>query len=153
MPGPYRARVVSSNSVRVTVPACPPALSAAADCAAVRAPAPVDRVRRLGRRPALDGFRGLAVLLVIFDHAHLPLRAAWIGVDLFFVLSGFLITSLLLEESAGTGGIALRAFYARRARRILPALALLTLAVAAVALTAHQLHLILKAASRWQRET
>ncbi|HEU5331723.1 MAG TPA: acyltransferase [Actinocrinis sp.] len=98
-----------------------------------------DSVRRLGRRPALDGLRGLAVLLVIFDHAHLPLRAAWIGVDLFFVLSGFLITSLLLEESARTGAIALRGFYARRARRILPALALLTLAVVAVALTAHQL--------------
>lgn len=87
----------------------------------------------------LDGFRGLAVLLVIADHAHLPLRAAWIGVDLFFVLSGFLITSLLLEECARTGGISLRGFYARRARRILPALALLTIAVAAVSLTAHQL--------------
>ncbi|MBS2966125.1 acyltransferase [Actinocrinis puniceicyclus] len=96
-------------------------------------------VRRLGRRPALDGVRGAAVLLVICDHAHLPLRAAWIGVDLFFVLSGFLITSLLLEEHARGGRIALRAFYARRARRILPALALLTVAVAAVSLTAHQL--------------
>ncbi|HXR70822.1 acyltransferase [Actinocrinis sp.] len=93
----------------------------------------------MGRRPALDGFRGLAVLLVIFDHAHLPLRAAWIGVDLFFVLSGFLISSLLLDEAARTGGIALRGFYARRARRILPALALLTLGIAAVSLTAHQL--------------
>ena len=110
MAGPYRARVSSS-----------------------------DQVRRLGRSPALDGFRGLAVLLVIFDHAHLPLRAAWIGVDLFFVLSGFLITSLLLEEAARTGAIALRGFYTRRARRILPALALLTLLVAAVSLTAHQL--------------
>ncbi len=96
-------------------------------------------MRRLGRRPALDGFRGVAVLLVICDHAHLPLRAAWIGVDLFFVLSGFLITALLLQEQAGAGRISLRAFYARRARRILPALALLTLAVAALSLTAHQL--------------
>jgi peptidoglycan/LPS O-acetylase OafA/YrhL len=98
-----------------------------------------DPVRRLGRRPALDGLRGLAVLLVIADHAHLPLRAAWIGVDLFFVLSGFLITSLLLEEHARGGTISLRGFYARRARRILPALALLTLFVAALSLTAHQL--------------
>ena len=101
-----------------------------------KAPAPI---RRLGRRPALDGLRGLAVLLVICDHAHLPLGAAWIGVDLFFVLSGFLITSLLLEERARDGRISLRAFYLRRARRILPALAVLTLAVAAVSLTLHQL--------------
>lgn len=100
------------------------------------APAPV---RRLGRRPALDGLRGLAVLLVICDHAHLPLRAAWIGVDLFFVLSGFLITSLLLDERARHGRISLRAFYLRRARRILPALAVLTLAVAVVSVTLHQL--------------
>ena len=95
--------------------------------------------RRLGRRPALDGFRGLAVLLVICDHAHVPLRAGWIGVDLFFVLSGFLITSLLLEERVRDGRISLRGFYARRARRILPALALLTIAIAAVSLTLHQL--------------
>ncbi|HEU5426960.1 MAG TPA: acyltransferase [Actinocrinis sp.] len=136
----------SSDRVRVLVPARPSAppdaLSSAGDApapACVRAALGADGVRRLGRRPALDGFRGLAVLLVIFDHAHLPLRAAWIGVDLFFVLSGFLITSLLLDEAARTGGIALRGFYARRARRILPALALLTLGVAAVSLTAHQL--------------
>jgi peptidoglycan/LPS O-acetylase OafA/YrhL len=102
------------------------------------APAPAP-VRRLGRRPALDGLRGLAVLLVIFDHAHLPLRAAWIGVDLFFVLSGFLITSLLLEERARDGRISLRGFYARRARRILPGLAVLTVGVVAVSLTLHQL--------------
>lgn len=102
-----------------------------------------DTVRQLGRRPALDGLRGLAVLLVICDHAHLPLRAAWIGVDVFFVLSGFLITSLLLEEHARTGRIRRRGFYARRARRILPALAVLTCAVVAVALTTHQL------ADRW----
>jgi peptidoglycan/LPS O-acetylase OafA/YrhL len=95
--------------------------------------------RRLGRRPALDGVRGLAVLLVVADHAHVPLGELWIGVELFFVLSGFLITSLLLEELDRTGRISMRAFYARRARRILPALALLTAAVAAVSLGAHQL--------------
>jgi peptidoglycan/LPS O-acetylase OafA/YrhL len=138
--------VGSSDSAQLDAVARPHALPDAASPPAASPPAVLaDRaprgggVRRLGRRPALDGFRGLAVLLVIADHAHLPLRAAWIGVDLFFVLSGFLITSLLLEESARTGGIALRGFYARRARRILPALALLTVLVAAVSLTAHQL--------------
>lgn len=95
--------------------------------------------RRLGRRPALDGFRGLAVLLVLADHAHVPLGAAWIGVDLFFVLSGFLISSLLLDELARSGRIDVRAFYLRRARRILPALAVLTVAVVGVSLSVHQL--------------
>ncbi|HEY3871384.1 MAG TPA: acyltransferase [Actinocrinis sp.] len=76
--------------------------------------------RRLGRRPALDGVRGLAVLLVVGDHAHVPLGELWIGVELFFVLSGFLITSLLIEELDRTGRISVRSFYARRARRILP---------------------------------
>lgn len=145
--GRYRARVGSSDPAGVSVPARPPAPpDASSRPGPVPLPVPVslpgpgaNGVRRLGRRPALDGLRGLAVLLVICDHAHLPLRGAWIGVDLFFVLSGFLITSLLLEEHARAGRISRRAFYARRARRILPALALLTLAVAAVALTAHQL--------------
>jgi peptidoglycan/LPS O-acetylase OafA/YrhL len=83
--------------------------------------------------------RGLAVLLVIGDHAHIPLGDLWIGVELFFVLSGFLITSLLLEELDRTGRISVRRFYTKRARRILPALGLLTVAVAIVSLGAHQL--------------
>lgn len=100
---------------------------------------PVSRYRELGRNPALDGFRGLAVLLVICDHAHIPMGATTVGVDLFFVLSGFLITSLLAKEHARTGRIALRRFYGRRARRILPGLALLTVGIAAVSLSIHQL--------------
>ncbi|MER5883975.1 acyltransferase [Streptomyces sp. NPDC001941] len=75
----------------------------------------------------LDGLRGLAVLAVLLFHAgHLP--GGFLGVDLFFVLSGFLITSLLLGEIGRTGGIALGAFWARRARRLLPALALVGVA-------------------------
>jgi peptidoglycan/LPS O-acetylase OafA/YrhL len=62
--------------------------------------------------PALDGVRTLAILLVIGAHTSV-LVGGFTGVDLFFVLSGFLITSLLLSESAATGGIRLRAFYAR----------------------------------------
>jgi peptidoglycan/LPS O-acetylase OafA/YrhL len=78
---------------------------------------------RLGYVPALDGIRAIAILLVLGLHAfNLPPGGAT-GVDLFFVLSGFLITTLLLEERAATGGIALRSFYLRRARRLFPALA------------------------------
>jgi peptidoglycan/LPS O-acetylase OafA/YrhL len=91
-------------------------------------------MRPLGHRPALDGLRGLAVASVVVYHcwpAILP--GGWVGVDLFFVLSGFLITSLLIEELSRTGAVDLGRFYARRALRLLPALALtlvLTLLVA-----------------------
>lgn len=88
---------------------------------------------RLGYVPALDGLRGLAVAVVIAQHAGLPLvrGAGSVGVGLFFALSGFLITTLLLEERAAAGRIDLGAFYLRRAARLLPAL-LLVLAVFAV---------------------
>jgi peptidoglycan/LPS O-acetylase OafA/YrhL len=81
--------------------------------------------RRLGRQPALDGVRGLAVLLVVIYHVGLPLPGGGVGVDVFFVLSGFLISTLLLTERDETGTIAFGAFYARRARRLLPALLLM----------------------------
>jgi peptidoglycan/LPS O-acetylase OafA/YrhL len=84
----------------------------------------VDRTPRLAHRPALDGLRGAAVLSVLLYHTGV-LRGGWIGVDTFFVLSGYLITSLLLAEHDRTGGIALKAFWGRRARRLLPALFLL----------------------------
>jgi len=85
---------------------------------------------RLGYRPALDGLRGVAVLAVLLFHtppigstAGNQLPGGFLGVDVFFVLSGFLITSLLLEECAATGGVSFRGFYVRRALRLLPALA------------------------------
>ena len=84
---------------------------------------------RLRHEPALDGLRGLAVAAVVVFHlGRLP--GGFLGVDLFFVLSGFLITSLLLAEHRGTGGVALGSFWARRARRLLPALFLVVAAVA-----------------------
>ncbi|MGD3112280.1 acyltransferase family protein [Streptomyces sp. YGL11-2] len=69
----------------------------------------------------LDGLRGLAVLAVLLFHAG-HLSGGFLGVDLFFVLSGFLITGLLLREAADHGQIGLTAFWGRRARRLLPAL-------------------------------
>lgn len=83
--------------------------------------------------PALDGLRGLAALAVLFFHAGLAeARGGALGVDVFFVLSGFLITSLATQELDRTGGLDLRRFFSRRARRLIPALAVL-LAVYVVA--------------------
>jgi peptidoglycan/LPS O-acetylase OafA/YrhL len=79
----------------------------------------------LGRSPALDGLRGLALVWVVAYHftgATGPFPGAWIGLDVFFVLSGFLITAMLLDERRVLGRISLPLFYARRACRLLPAL-------------------------------
>ena len=79
---------------------------------------------RLGYRPELDGVRGIAVILVILSHVGIA-RGGFIGVDIFFVLSGFLITVLLLQEYDRDGHVNLKKFYIRRALRLLPALYLL----------------------------
>ncbi len=89
---------------------------------------------RLPFIPALDGLRAVAVLAVMAFHAG----ASWaggglLGVDIFFVLSGYLVTSLLLSDHARNGTIRLRRFWARRARRLLPALAVLLLGICAYA--------------------
>jgi peptidoglycan/LPS O-acetylase OafA/YrhL len=76
-------------------------------------------------RPDIQGLRALAVLLVIVAHSGFEtFSGGFVGVDVFFVISGFLITSLLMREAATKGRISLLGFYARRARRILPAAAL-----------------------------
>ena len=81
--------------------------------------------------PALNGLRGLAVIGVVAYHLQLGwAQGGYLGVDLFFVLSGFLITTLLLEEWVGAGRINLVAFWGRRARRLLPALFLVVAALA-----------------------
>ncbi|MHB8682188.1 MAG: acyltransferase family protein [Acidimicrobiales bacterium] len=86
--------------------------------------------------PALDGVRALAIGGVVAYHLGLGwARGGYLGVDLFFVLSGFLITGLLLEERVAERAIGLAAFWARRARRLLPALLLLLAVVAAAALS------------------
>ncbi len=84
----------------------------------------------LGYVPSLDGVRALAVLAVMVFHSGLPyLAGGFFGVDAFFVLSGFLITTLLLVEWRRSGTVRLRAFWARRARRLLPALLVLVVVV------------------------
>ncbi|OBJ25216.1 hypothetical protein A5621_05195 [Mycobacterium colombiense] len=91
-----------------------------------------DRPERASGIPALDGLRAIAVALVLIGHGGIPgISGGFIGVDVFFVLSGFLITSLLLDELGRTGRIELTGFWIRRARRLLPALVLMVLTVAA----------------------
>lgn len=93
-----------------------------------------ERGARLDHEPALDGLRGLAVAAVVVFHLD-HLRGGFLGVDLFFVLSGYLITSLLVVEHRGRGGIDLRAFWVRRARRLLPALLVMLAGVAVLLAT------------------
>src|SRR6185503_2853144 len=92
--------------------------------------------RRIAYQPALDGLRGVAVAAVVLFHGNVRIAHTWgrggfLGVDIFFVLSGFLITSLLAAEYRRAGRIALRTFWSRRVRRLLPAL-LVTIALVAV---------------------
>ncbi len=83
--------------------------------------------------PSLDGIRGVAIAAVIAFHLGY-LGGGWVGVDIFFVLSGFLITSLLLAERDRSGRVRLGAFWARRARRLLPALLFVVFALGLYAL-------------------
>ena len=81
--------------------------------------APDDRAYR----PDVQGMRAVAVLLVVFSHVGIPgMSRGVIGVDVFFVISGYLITRWLLRKKSRAGRIAFSQFYAARARRILPAL-------------------------------
>jgi peptidoglycan/LPS O-acetylase OafA/YrhL len=92
--------------------------------------APEDRAFR----PDVEGLRAVAILLVILVHAGVPhMQGGTVGVDAFFVISGFVITGLLLREHLATGGIGLLHFYARRARRILP-MAILVIVAAIIAI-------------------
>nr|WP_275588489.1 acyltransferase family protein [Microlunatus panaciterrae] len=96
-----------------------------------------------GRRLDIQGLRGVAVIAVLLFHAKIPgFSGGFVGVDVFFVISGYLISGILLRELRSTGTIRLSSFYARRIRRILPAAA--TVIVATVVLTA-----LLLPVSRW----
>ena len=88
-------------------------------------------------RRDIQGLRALAVLAVVAYHAHLPVPGGFTGVDVFFVISGFVITGMLIRERAGIGRIRFGRFYARRFKRLIPALALMvavTTIVAAIVL-------------------
>ncbi|WP_380167808.1 acyltransferase family protein [Jannaschia sp. R86511] len=97
------------------------------------APTPRPRAAGRGFRGDVEGLRAVAVLAVVLYHADLPgLDGGFVGVDVFFVLSGFLITGLLLDEVRRTGTVSLRRFWARRARRLLPLATLVSVVTLAV---------------------
>ena len=89
---------------------------------------------KLSYRPEIDGLRAIAVGAIILYHAqisilgYLPFKGGFIGVDIFFVISGYLITSIILKEFFTTGSFSFKHFYERRVRRILPALLFVMLA-------------------------
>ncbi|WP_219107820.1 acyltransferase, partial [Austwickia sp. TVS 96-490-7B] len=99
--------------------------------------APTLRAVTSQRRPDIQGLRAIAVGLVIVYHAGLPVPGGFVGVDVFFVISGFVITAMLIREIETQGRVRFARFYLRRFRRLTPALALMlsvTLVMSAVAL-------------------
>jgi peptidoglycan/LPS O-acetylase OafA/YrhL len=87
-------------------------------------------------RADIQGLRGVAVLLVVVYHTGFALPGGFIGVDMFFVISGFVITQVLIREYEETGRIKLGQFYARRARRLIPALSIVTIFTLLISLVA-----------------
>src|SRR6185312_17448559 len=86
-------------------------------------------------RPDIEGLRAVAIVAVLLCHAGVPfLAGGYVGVDVFFVISGFLITRLLVGELDRSGRISLRRFYARRIKRLMPQA---VLAIVCVAIASH----------------
>jgi peptidoglycan/LPS O-acetylase OafA/YrhL len=104
---------------------------------ALASPARIDLVAvdPTHRRSDIQGLRALAVSLVVLYHAGVGPPGGFVGVDIFFVVSGFVITGMLSRELSRTGRISMRRFYLRRARRLLPALALMSVATLAMTAT------------------
>ncbi len=116
-PGPRRKRPAAP----------PPPAPPAARTGGESGPSP----HRSAFRPDIEGLRAVAVLAVLAFHAEIPgLAGGFIGVDVFFVISGYLITGLLVREAISTGRIRLGDFFSRRARRLLPSAAVVLAAVA-----------------------
>jgi peptidoglycan/LPS O-acetylase OafA/YrhL len=98
-------------------------------------PTPTGTPRRLPHLPGLDGVRAIAVVAVLLYHLGLPwARGGFLGVDVFLVLSGFLVGTLVLDEVESTGGFRTGRFLVRRVRRLVPALLVLLVAVAGAGL-------------------
>ncbi len=113
----FGAQSAGSNQVAEIVPSAPSAAVATQEPAATRK-----------FRPDVEGLRAIAVLFVVLYHAHVPgISGGFVGVDVFFVISGFLITGHLVREHEQRSSISILGFYARRARRILPASTLVVL--------------------------
>jgi peptidoglycan/LPS O-acetylase OafA/YrhL len=110
----------------------PSIIDASGPCSDASAPARSVVAERMAYLPALDGLRAVAVTLVVAYHLDFELaRGGFLGVDLFFVISGFLITTLLVKEHEGSGRIALGQFWTRRFRRLVPPLVVMTAATVA----------------------
>jgi peptidoglycan/LPS O-acetylase OafA/YrhL len=94
----------------------------------------METLRKLPFRPDIQGLRAIAIAIVVFAHADVPgFSGGFVGVDIFFVLSGFLITRLLVEERLATGTIRYGTFLVRRLRRLLPALLVMAISVLCIA--------------------
>ena len=102
------------------------ASAAPADLHAPQAP---ESTPKAPRRRDIQGLRTIAVLMVVLFHPRLPIPGGFTGVDVFFVISGFVITGMLHREWSTTGSIRLRTFYLRRFMRLAPALGLLVAVV------------------------
>lgn len=95
----------------------------------------LEYAKKVEFRPDIQGLRAISVLLVVLSHLGLPwITGGFVGVDVFFVLSGFLITGLLLQEHSREGRIAFSSFYMRRLRRLLPALFIVLMFSSAIAI-------------------
>ena len=106
------------------------------------------RTAQSGFRPDIEGLRAVAVVAVVLFHAEVPgVGGGFVGVDVFFVISGFLITGLLWREVSTAGTVGLRSFYGARARRLLPASAtvgVVTMIASAVLLPAFQARAVME---------
>jgi peptidoglycan/LPS O-acetylase OafA/YrhL len=91
-----------------------------------------ETVQSTARRLDVQGLRAVAVFVVVAFHAGLNVPGGFTGVDIFFVISGFVITAMLAREWQSTGTLRFRTFYARRFRRLTPALAVLVLVVVVI---------------------
>ena len=115
-------------------------MAKAADLASIRPPLPVALASGLELKqiPALDGLRAIAAFLVVLYHGGIAVSPGGLGVLAFFVISGFLITWLLLDEQERHGGVSLRLFYVRRTLRIFPAFYVYWVLVVALSAIRHR---------------